>query len=161
MLRAVGALALLAVVLGLVGRVEYVEQQELAARVQALERDLAARQAMLDEAHALYRSIIERMRRGRMLEVDLSAYTARVEECDATPEVTAIMEPPVPGWTVAVSRDMQHMLGARVYIEGIGVRRVNDLMNPRYNRRVDLLVPTVAEAKQVGVRNNVKMVVLE
>ena len=81
-----------------------------------------------------------------------TAYTARVEECDPTPEVTAIMEPPVPGWTVAVSHDLKHWLGKTVYIYGLGVRRVNDLMNVRYENAIDILVGTVPEARRFGVR---------
>lgn len=81
-----------------------------------------------------------------------TAYTARVEECDPTPEVTAIMEPPVPGWTVAVSHDLKHWLGKTVYIYGMGVRRVNDLLNPRYENAIDILVNTVQEARNFGVQ---------
>ena len=62
------------------------------------------------------------------------------------------MESPVPGWTIAVSRDLAGWLGKRVYIEGIGVRRVNDLMNSRYSQRIDILKPTVADAREWGVK---------
>ena len=93
--------------------------------------------------------------------VDLSAYTARREECDDDPTNTAIMERPVSNWTVAVSHDLKHLLGKRVYIKGFGVRRVNDLMNGRFTRKIDILVPTVKRAREIGIQTNVRMVVLE
>lgn len=82
--------------------------------------------------------------------VQVTAYTARTAECDKTPHVTAIMEKPIPGYTVAVSRDFMQYLGRRVYIPGVGVRRVNDLMNARYKKRIDVLMPSVEMARAFG-----------
>ncbi len=79
----------------------------------------------------------------------VTAYTARIQETDADPGRTAIMEKPVPGWTCAVSRDLAHWLGGRIWIEGVGVRKVNDLMNERFKRRVDILVGKAKEAASV------------
>ena len=79
----------------------------------------------------------------------VTAYTNRPQETNNCPK-TATMEQAVPGWTVAVSRDLIHWLGGRVYIEGVGVRRVNDLMNARHERTLDLLVGTVSDAVEWG-----------
>lgn len=79
----------------------------------------------------------------------VTAYTNRPQETNDCIK-TATMEQAVPGWTVAVSRDLIHWLGGRVYIEGVGVRRVNDLMNVRHKRTLDLLVGTVDEAVEWG-----------
>lgn len=90
---------------------------------------------------------------GRFYEdMTITAYTAREEETDSTPEYTALMECPIPGYTVAVSRDLMKYLGWSVYIEGYGVWRVNDLMNPRYEKRIDLCVPHVDVARSIGVK---------
>ena len=85
-------------------------------------------------------------------EVTITAYTARVEECDADPGNTAFMMRPIPGLTVAVSRDLLEIFppGQKVYIEGYGVRIVQDVMNSRYKNRIDILMPTVTEALQVA-----------
>jgi len=95
------------------------------------------------------------------IEVTVTAYTARPEETNGDPGNTSFMERPVVGWTVAVSRDLSYLKGQRVYIPGFGVRRVNDLMNSRYTKRIDILVATVEEAKRIGVIENVIISVAE
>jgi len=82
--------------------------------------------------------------------VTMTAYTASEDETNENPEKTAIMESPIPGWTCAVSRDFIQFLGDRIYIEGIGVRKVNDLMNVRYTKRIDILVGTKRQAYRIG-----------
>ncbi|SDB60099.1 3D (Asp-Asp-Asp) domain-containing protein [Desulfonatronum thiosulfatophilum] len=91
----------------------------------------------------------------------LSAYTARPEETNDDVEHTAIMQTPRPGWTVAVSHDLRGWLGKRVYIEGFGVRMVSDLMNARYTRSIDILVPDVEMAMSIGVKRNVLVTLIE
>lgn len=80
----------------------------------------------------------------------VTAYTASKDETDDTPYKTALMERPVSGWTCAVSRDLMRFLGDMVYIEGIGVRRVNDLMNERFEKRIDVFVGTKEQAREIG-----------
>ena len=89
----------------------------------------------------------------REISATVTAYTARRCETNEDPTHTATMERPKSGWTCAVSRDLMHWLGGRVYIEGVGVRRVNDLMNDRYTARIDVFCGTVREAKRLGVRD--------
>jgi len=84
------------------------------------------------------------------LEATVTAYTGRVQETNCDPENTATLEKPVVGWTCAVSRDLMHWLGGCIYIEGIGVRRVNDLMNARFERAVDIFMGDVQQAKEFG-----------
>ena len=126
------------------------------ARYKELERSATSAADMLDETHVLYQTLLihqhEQCVQANTYYVQASAYTARPQECNDDPGNTAIMERPVPGWTIAVSRDLASWLGKRVYIEGIGVRRVNDLMNSRYSQRIDILKPTVADAREWGVK---------
>ncbi|GAB6060240.1 3D domain-containing protein [Desulfonatronum parangueonense] len=91
----------------------------------------------------------------------LSAYTARPEETNDDVENTAIMQTPRPGWTVAVSHDLRGWLGKRVYIEGFGVRIVSDLMNARFSKSIDILVPDVDTAISIGVKRNVLVTLIE
>lgn len=72
----------------------------------------------------------------------LSAYSLEPTQCDLDPKHTATMARPKPGSTVAVSRDRMHWLGKKVYVEGVGVRKVQDLMHPRFKNAMDLLGPT-------------------
>ena len=93
-------------------------------------------------------------------EVEVSAYTARPEETNNDYKNTAIMEEPKPGWSIAVSQDLRFLLGKRVYIPGYGVRYVNDLMNKRYVKTIDILVGTVEEAREIG-RHRGELILIE
>jgi len=90
---------------------------------------------------------------------NITAYTARREETNKDNENTATMERPMAGRTCAVSRDLINWLGGWVYIEGVGVRKVNDLMNSRYTKSIDLCVRNPRIAKRFG-RNRVRTVFL-
>ena len=57
-----------------------------------------------------------------------------------------------PGRTVAVSQDLKRLLGRKVYIEGFGVRVVEDLMHPRFENRLDLCLPDRRQALAFGVK---------
>lgn len=70
--------------------------------------------------------------------VTITAYSPSIEETNENPDKTAIMEKPVIGYTCAVSRDLMYLLGKKIYIENVGVYKVNDLMNKRYKKRIDL-----------------------
>jgi len=80
----------------------------------------------------------------------ITAYTNRIQETNSDNKNTATMERPVAGRTCAVSRDLIKWLGGRVYIEGIGVRRVNDLMNTRFEQSLDVYIGSVKEAIKLG-----------
>lgn len=84
--------------------------------------------------------------------VQASAYTTAVDETNADNGNTALGTTPTVGRTVAVSRDLQHWLGAWIYIEGRGVYRVEDLMNARWENKIDILMPTKDQAFKFGVR---------
>ena len=75
---------------------------------------------------------------------------------------TALMEDVKVGWTAAVSPNCIHFLGSKVYVEGYGVRYVNDLTHPRQDDEfgmctLDLAVPTKEDAYRIG--NNTGIVV--
>jgi 3D (Asp-Asp-Asp) domain-containing protein len=68
---------------------------------------------------------------------------------------TALGENVVVGKTAAVSRNCMDLLGEKVYIEGYGIRYVNDLTAKWVGEEfgictIDLAVPTVKHAMQVG-----------
>lgn len=89
----------------------------------------------------------------------VTAYTVSKSECDSTPNQTATMSKPVPGQTIAVSRDKTHMLGRKVYIQNVGVYYVNDLMNQRFRNSIDICIGSKEEAQRFGVKQR-KVVVL-
>lgn len=84
------------------------------------------------------------------IECTITAYSPDKNQTDSTPYQTAIMEKPIPGWTVAVSWDLRYLLGRLIYIPELGIRRVNDLMNKRYKKRIDICVPDKDMALEFG-----------
>jgi 3D (Asp-Asp-Asp) domain-containing protein len=78
------------------------------------------------------------------------AYSGEVSQTDSDPGLTSMMEAPIPGKTCAVSQDLIHWMNCRIYINGIGIRRVNDLMGLRATQTIDLFVKDRGEAKRFG-----------
>ncbi len=91
-------------------------------------------------------------------QVDITAYSGEVRQTNSNPDRTALMETPIPGGTCAVSRDLQKYLGMRVYIVGYGVFRVNDLMNERYEKRIDLFMASRSQAEEFGLKEDIQVV---
>ena len=73
------------------------------------------------------------------------------------PNVTASGLPPVPGETVAAGPGIP--FGSGVWIEGVGIRTVNDRGGRITDRHVDLVVETQTEAREIG-RESVRGLVL-
>ncbi len=92
--------------------------------------------------------------------VTVSAYTASVDECDATPHITANQTPSRIG-LIAVSRDILDELGIRrgqtVALPPYGVFMVEDVMNERWTRRVDILHVSKKAAKLFGIKKNIQL----
>lgn len=108
---------------------------------------------MIEDVYKIQNIVLYGYRQANTFEARLSAYTARPEETNDDYTNTSTMEEPIPGWTVAVSRDLGRWKGKRIYIEGLGVRQVNDYMNERYkDKQIDILVHTPNEAFDFGVQ---------
>lgn len=88
--------------------------------------------------------------------------TAYCPDCldDDGPQLSASGAPVRAGRTVAVSRDLRRLLGRKVYIEGVGVRVVEDLMHPRHAGRLDLCLPSRRQAVDFGVQT-LEVVILD
>jgi 3D (Asp-Asp-Asp) domain-containing protein len=118
----------------------------LEQRVDLLDTELAFWQR---NARAAQQTIL----RSRQRIVEVSAYSGSKAECDEDPHITASTDPPRPG-TVAVSRDLFNMgwtFGKRVYLKGLGPYIINDVMNQRYQMRVDVFMDHTRAAKEFGV----------
>lgn len=93
-----------------------------------------------------------------LVNITVTAYSPKVEECDDTPYVTASQRPVREG-TIAVSRDLEKelgwKLGDRVYLDGLGVFEVWDRMHRRWEKRVDVFFFDTNEAKIFGVKKTV------
>ena len=95
----------------------------------------------------------------RVKEMTITAFSLRKKECNEDLNKTALMVKPKPGMTAAVSRDNLHMLNRKIYIEGIGVWKVESVMNERWKDRIDLLMGT-KDAIRFGI-TNAKVVLLD
>jgi len=88
--------------------------------------------------------------------VEVTAYTARPEETDDTPTITASGQQVRLG-IVALSRDLEHEFGLQfgdmVEIEGLGVFEFQDRMNRRIKRGVDIFFNSYRKAIQFGRKN--------
>lgn len=59
---------------------------------------------------------------------------------------------PVPGYTCAVSRDLKHLLGKKIYIENVGIRVIEDTMGEGKHNSIDILVPKDFNWREFGVK---------
>jgi len=94
----------------------------------------------------------------------ITSYRSVPNQTDNTPFITASNKR-VHQAGVALSRELLHRWGGPakygdvVYIEGYGFKVVNDCMNRRHKKRVDMWVKTHEEEKAVGViRGNVWLI---
>lgn len=93
--------------------------------------------------------------------VTITAYTPSVNECDSDPQHTAIMTKPKPG-TIAISRDLLEAgwtFGKRVWIKNHGVFVINDLMNKRYKKHIDIVMFDKNQAIQFGKRESIAVLI--
>ncbi len=104
--------------------------------------------------------IIDKYEAERTQIVTISHYTRSKDETDSTPNQTAILTFARPGFTVAASHDLKWMLGHYIYIYGRGVFYVEDLMDDRWEMKLDVLVDTKKEAYKIGVKYNQEVIVL-
>jgi 3D (Asp-Asp-Asp) domain-containing protein len=85
--------------------------------------------------------------------VTATAYSARKEECDANPEITASGNPSRVG-VIAISKDLETDFGLSfkdmVLIENYGLFKIDDRMNSRWKRRIDILHGNPEAARLFG-----------
>jgi 3D (Asp-Asp-Asp) domain-containing protein len=87
----------------------------------------------------------------------LTSYRSVPSQTDSSPFITSIGEHVHPHG-VAVSRDLLKRWGGpldygdMIYVEGFGLRVVNDTMHERHKQHIDLWVETLEEERSVGVK---------
>lgn len=91
----------------------------------------------------------------RSRQVTVTAYSPRVQETDSTPYRTASNRPVRQG-IVAVSRDLFDMgwvFGRKVYLKGLGLFTIDDLMASDKRNQIDIFMDDTAEALDFGRRS--------
>ena len=123
-------------------------------------------QSMLEERSRLKQSLLESGvpihddEGNILLKVITTGYSSSVIETDDTPFITAANTRTRPG-IVALSRDLLRpytpnalfSFGDRIYISGLGEFIVEDSMNRRWQKRMDIWFPSRKEAFDFGKRN--------
>ena len=104
--------------------------------------------------------VINSKGKDRVMRINASAYSLSKRETDGSPHVTATMERPIPGKTCAVSKDLEHLLGKRIFVVGENrILKVNDRMNKRYRKSIDIAWYSRKDALKFG-RKDMTIVVL-
>lgn len=104
--------------------------------------------------------IVDSLRQTRVREMRVTGYHPKRVHGGAT---TALTTPIVPGHTVAVSPACRDWLGLEIYIDGIGIRNIEDLTSTSVDKKhpelctIDVALPLSVPTKQVG--NKVRRVV--
>ncbi|MBC17722.1 conserved protein of unknown function [Pseudodesulfovibrio profundus] len=148
------ALAVMAVVV-------VVKQQEIEGlehKLELAEQTAEARKLMVEETRLLQKAVSS----PPVKTVTVTAYNPTTDQTDSDPLIAASMRKVRLG-TIAVSRDLFDqgwVFGRKVRIEGLGIFEINDLMNKRFTRRIDIFMWDENQARQFG-KKNVKVALLE
>lgn len=116
-------------------------------RSRARELDLWERSMALEEKMLAEKAAVSFLPKATH-KLEISGYALGVAGVNG--RHTALGEVPVPGITVAVSRDMKSWLGHWVWIEGIGMRKCTDLMDERFKNSMDVLFHDGVQALKWG-----------
>jgi 3D (Asp-Asp-Asp) domain-containing protein len=84
--------------------------------------------------------------------VTVTHYTNSIEETDAYPDIMASCNRVYDG-ALAISKDLGNLLkfGDKVYVENIGIFTVEDLMNRKWTKRVDIFTFSKKKARAGGI----------
>ncbi len=96
----------------------------------------------------------------RLFTVTVTAYSPTPDQTWGDPWTGAMGRRVRPGKTLAVSHDLKHLLGSRVYVQDVGYLVAEDLMHPRWENRVDLCLGARAQAEAFGIKQ-LNMIVLD
>ncbi len=115
--------------------------------------------SVVEESKQTIKNIKNSLKDNKGIKVTATMYTPSKNECDGDPMVTASGARSTPATTLAVSRDLSHLKGWAVYVIGeVNGKKVNevmvvqDVMNERYSKRIDIMTNSTKFANNFGVR---------
>jgi 3D (Asp-Asp-Asp) domain-containing protein len=144
-------LCALMVILAVVAVVKQQEIDGLRHKLELAEQTAEARKGMVEEVRLLQKALTN----SPVRTVTVTAYNPTADQCDDDPLIAASMRKVRQG-TIAVSRDLFDqgwVFGRKVRIEGLGIFEINDLMNKRFTKRIDIFMWDETEARQFGKKN--------
>lgn len=99
--------------------------------------------------------VIELIAVNHFVPVKITAYSARVQETDSTPNITASNKRVKEGY-VALSRDIERDFGLRfgdkIHVHNIGTFEFQDRMHRRKRRQIDIFMRSTKKALRFGVQ---------
>lgn len=136
-------------------------QETINALTEQTKKLTCAADVALGACILLLEDFIERQQ-AKYITVTVTAYEPKTSQTDSTPHLTCLNKPVKPG-TIAVSRDLlsRFYFGEDVYLEGLGVYKIADVMHPRWRKRVDVVCFSTGEVRRIGKRDNVRMAGIE
>ncbi|MBI9078563.1 MAG: 3D domain-containing protein [Pseudodesulfovibrio sp.] len=146
------------VILAVVVAVKQQKIDDLVHKLTLTEQTAQARKLLVQETRILQKA----MSAPPVRKVVVTAYNPTTSQCDEDPLIAASMRR-VRAGTIAVSRDLFNqgwVFGRKVRIEGLGIFEINDLMNKRFNQRIDIFMWDENQARQFG-KKNIKAALLE
>jgi len=131
------------------------QTQVISRLIDLVERNVDSIEA-LNEATTLIHQRLERYKVERVIYAVVTAYNPVKSQTDDSPYTTAFLKNVNPKY-VAVSRDILKKLKwvpeSKIYIEGVGIRKIGDLMSPKVKGyHIDLFMWKVKDAKRWGKR---------
>ncbi|WP_419785935.1 3D domain-containing protein [Pseudodesulfovibrio sp.] len=144
-------LSALLVILAVVVIVKQQEIDTLHHKLILTEQTAEARKGMIEEVRLLQKALTN----SPVRTVTVTAYNPTTDQCDADPLIAASNRRVRQG-TIAVSRDLFDqgwVFGRKVRIEGLGIFEINDLMNKRFTKRIDIFMWDETKAREFGKKN--------
>ena len=132
-----------------------------------LTAECVSRLNYVDEELTFLRERIKEVEDEMMLEdvksVNVTAYTLNEKECGKDFTITASMEKAKPGM-VAVSRDLFDdgwTFGKRIYISGVGIFTIEDLIKGSHRNKIDVLMFDKKLAKKFGIKKGITAAIIK
>lgn len=140
------------------GKVES-ENNYLRTQINELNKKIEYKNSCIDKEKLGKELVLSELlyHKNRVVRVQASAYSENNKNNNSK---TALMGEYKTGITVAVSRNLDFLLGKWVLIDGIGIRKVCDRTSSLIENRIDILVATEKEAKEFGIKEDVKVIAL-
>ena len=133
--------------------------------IEKLNIEIANIEQSIDIKISKIQKSISDQKRIKIIKATITAYSPHIEQTDDSPYTTAFLKKVDPKY-VACSRtilyDLKWPVGSKIYIEGVGIRIIGDLMNKRFkDNRFDLFMWKKEDAIKYGIKKNINVILLD
>lgn len=129
-----------------------------------LNREIIYSRLMISDFYIDLNELNAKIDKKKVIKVKVTAFTPSVKECGKADGITASNKKLKPGH-IAVSRDLffgkGFTFGKKVFIEGLGIFTVQDLMAKYHKKSVDIAMFNVKKATKFGVKHERKITLLD